>query len=109
MVGERLREVCPGGVRFETSSDCAELEMRIRLCIARERIAGLESADAKRQRTLIQSTVEKLIATGAVHPGNLYGQFNVLEQLVKDPSLCTLAITKKIFRAGPAQRKQTSS
>jgi hypothetical protein len=107
--GEGSREISSGGVGFETSLECAKLKMRIRLYIARERISALETAEHKRQRKLIQSAVEKLVATGAVHPGNLYGQFNVLEQLVKDPALCTLAITKKIFRAGPAQRKQTSS
>lgn len=84
-------------------AECAELEMRIRLCIMREKIAGLESAEHKRQRTLIQSAVEKLVATGAVHVGDHLGQFRVLEQLARDPSLVTLALTKKIFRARPTK------
>jgi hypothetical protein len=46
---------------------------------------------------LIQTAVEKLVATGAVHPGDHFGQFRILEQLVKDPALDTLALTKRIF------------
>jgi len=33
---------------------------------------------------MIQTAVEKLIATCAVHPGNLHGPFNLLEQLARE-------------------------
>jgi len=68
----------------------------------RQQIAALETAEAKRQKVLIQSAVERLVATVAVHAGDHFGQFRVLEQLVKDPSLCSLALMKRVFRAGQA-------
>jgi hypothetical protein len=36
--------------------------------------------------------------TGAVHAGDHFGQFRVLEQFIKDPPFVTLALTKRIFR-----------
>ena len=59
----------------------------------------VELVRVKRQRTFIQTAVERLVKSGAIHPGNRYGQFNVLEQLARDPSLVTLALTKRIYRA----------
>ena len=57
----------------------ATLPAEILLAIFRERIATLESAKKERSKPNVETAVERLVATGAVHPGNLYGQFNVLE------------------------------
>jgi hypothetical protein len=70
----------------------------IRLAIVREKIAGLESAEKKRLKTAVQTAVESLVSSGAIHRHNLYGQFNLLEQLARDLSFVTLALTKRIFR-----------
>ncbi|MGB7749296.1 MAG: hypothetical protein WBN75_18640 [Verrucomicrobiia bacterium] len=83
----------------------AALDAKIRLAIVREKLDTHETAEAKQQRALVESAVKKLIATGAVHPGDHYGQFHVLEQLVKDPSLVTLAL-QKIYRARPAVNRR---
>lgn len=87
-------------------AEAGELDARIQLAILRQQIHAHETAEKKRQRTLIQSAVEKLVATGAVHAGDHFGQFRMLEQLVKDPSLVTLALTKRIYRAGSAGTRQ---
>jgi hypothetical protein len=96
MIAAEQKQITAADAR-RRRAECAELELRIRLRIAREKISALETAEKKRQRTLIESTGERL-----VKPGNLYGQFNLLEQLARDPALVTLALAKKIFRAGPA-------
>jgi rhamnose utilization protein RhaD (predicted bifunctional aldolase and dehydrogenase) len=80
----------------------AALDAKIRLAIVQDKITAHETAEARRQKVLIQSAVKKMVATGAVHAGDHYGQFRMLEQLARDPSLVTLALTKKIFRAEPA-------
>ena len=80
-------------------SERATLDAQIRLAILRDKISAFESAESKRQKVLIQSAVEKLVKSGAINRHNPYAEFNVLEQLARDPSLVTLALTKKIFRA----------
>lgn len=62
-------------------AEVGELDARIQLAILRQQIHAHETAEAKLQRKLIQPGVEKLVATGTVHPGDHFGQFRVLEQL----------------------------
>jgi hypothetical protein len=84
-------------------AECAELESRIQLAILRQQITVLETAEAKRQRILIQTAVERLVTSGVIHADDHAGQFDLTEQFIKDPSgLIPLALRTKIFRAGSA-------
>ncbi len=87
----------------------AALDAKIRLAIVQDKITVLETAEARRQRILVQTTVDRMVKSGALRPDDHAGQFDMTAQLLSDPSeLIPLALTKKIFKAGPAQRKQTS-
>jgi hypothetical protein len=73
---------------LRAKSERATLYTEIQLASLRGKICTLETAEKKRQKVLIQSAVEKLVASGAIHRHNIYGQFNVLEQLARDPLVC---------------------
>jgi hypothetical protein len=83
--------------------ELAALDARIDRAILCDKIAMLETAEARRQRALAESAIKKLIANGAVHPGDYAGEFTLTAQFIADPTLIPLALTKTIFRAGPAQ------
>jgi len=84
--------------------ELAAMEARIDRAITEAKIVTLEKAEARRQRTLIDQAVQRLIENGAIHAGDHCGQFRMLEQLARDPTLCSLALQKKVFRARPAVR-----
>jgi hypothetical protein len=75
----------------------AALDAKIRLAIVQDKITVLESAEARRQRILIQTVVKRMVKTG-----DYAGEFTLTEQFIADPALIPLALTKKIFRARPA-------
>jgi len=87
-------------------AEARTLELQIRLALSRERVMAMQTAENRRQKVLVQTAVKKLVANGAIHPADHYGQFRVLEQLVSDPALCTLALAKKVFRAGRGTRQR---
>jgi rhamnose utilization protein RhaD (predicted bifunctional aldolase and dehydrogenase) len=79
----------------------AALDAKIRLAIVREKLDAHETAEARRQRVLVQTAVERMVKAGALRPDDHAGQFDMTAQLLSDPSgLIPLALTKKIFRAG---------
>ncbi|MGB7747605.1 MAG: hypothetical protein WBN75_09995 [Verrucomicrobiia bacterium] len=80
------------------------LEAKIRLAIVHDKIAAHETAEARRQRILIQTAVERMVKSGALRPDDHAGQFDMTAQLLSDPSgLIPLALTKTIFRAGSSR------
>ena len=77
----------------------AALEAQIRLAIVQDKITVLETAEARRQRVLVQTAVEKLVKADALRPDDHAGQFDMTAQLLSDPAgLIPLALTKRIFR-----------
>jgi len=104
MTATERQQIFAANARRERS-EARELELRIRLVIAREKISALETAEAKRQRALVESAVKKLVATRTVHPADHLGQFRMTEQFIKDPALIPLALSNKVFRAGPARQR----
>lgn len=78
------------------------LDAKIRLAVVQDKITVLETAEARRQRALILATVNQMVKAGAIHSADHAGQFRMLEQLARDPSLCELALQKKTYRARPA-------
>jgi rhamnose utilization protein RhaD (predicted bifunctional aldolase and dehydrogenase) len=82
----------------------AALEAQIWLAIVQDKITVLETAEARRQRVLVQTAVEQMVKAGALQPDDHAGQFRMTEQFIKDPSvLIPLALTKRIYRAGSAR------
>jgi hypothetical protein len=82
------------------------LAAQVRLAIVQDKITAHETTEARRQRILVQTAVERMVKSGALRPGDHAGQFDMTRQLLADPSgLIPLALTKKIFKAGPTQRK----
>jgi hypothetical protein len=75
------------------------LAAQVRLAIVQDKITVLETAEARRQRVLVQTAVQKLIANGAVHPADNAGQFDLTRQFIADPSLIPLALQRRIHRA----------
>lgn len=82
--------------------ELAALDARIDRAILCDKIAMLETAEARRQRALIQSVVQRLV----VKSGDYAGEFTLTEQFVADPTLIPLALTKQIYRARPAVNRR---
>ena len=80
----------------------AAIVAQVRLDIINEKIVMRETAEARRQRILIQTAVERMVKSGAIHPTDHFGKFSMTEQFIKNPSLIPLALTRTIFRARPA-------
>jgi hypothetical protein len=75
--------------------------------VVREKLSALKTAEARRQRILIQTAVERMVKAGAIRADDHAGQVDMTAQLLNDPSgLIPLALTKRIFRAGPAGVQQ---
>jgi hypothetical protein len=72
----------------------AALDAKIRLAIVREKLDAHETAEARRQRILIQAVVKRMVKSG-----DYAGEFTLTAQFIADPALIPLALTKKIFRA----------
>jgi hypothetical protein len=80
---------------------------QIRLAVITEKLVAAETAEAKRQRALVESAIKRMVKDGAIHPGDYAGEFTLTAQFIKDPSgLIPLALTKRIYRAGPARPTQ---
>jgi hypothetical protein len=86
----------------QRQAEARELEMRIRLAIVREKIGAHETAEAKRQRDLIDAAVKMMVTSGAIPPGDHAARLDMTAQLLNDPSLIPLALTKTVYRARPA-------
>ena len=82
---------------------------QVRLDIINEKIAAHETAEAHRQRILIQAAVDRMVKSGTIHPGDHFGQFRMTEQFIKNPALIPLALTKTIYRARPAVNQKTNT
>jgi hypothetical protein len=93
---ERMRLSTDADAR-RLRAEAVERAARVGLFLAGERIAALEFAEARRRRRLIQSAAERLVATGAIHRGDHFGQFRMAEQFIKDPALISLALQRRIF------------
>jgi hypothetical protein len=74
--------------------ELAALDARIDRAILCDKIAVLESAEARRQRILIQTAVKRMVKSG-----DYAGEFTLTAQFIADPALIPLALTKRIFRA----------
>jgi len=76
----------------------AAFDAKIRLAIVQDKITAHETTEARRQRILVQTAVERMVKSGALRPGDHAGQFDMTAQLLSDPSgLIPLALTKRIF------------
>lgn len=84
------------------------LVAKVQLAIVEDKIIQRETAAARRQRILIQTAVERMVKSGAIHPADHFGQFRMTEQLIENPSLVPLALTKTIFRARPAMNQKST-
>jgi hypothetical protein len=74
----------------------AALVAQIRLAVIQDKIIAHETAEAHRQRILIQTAVKRMVKSG-----DYSGEFTLTAQFIADPSLIPLALTKKIFRVRP--------
>ncbi len=81
------------------------LESKIRLAVVSDKIAASERAEARRQRVLVQTAVERLVKAGMIREDDDAAQFDMTAQLLSDPSLIPLALTRRIYRAGPAAKR----
>jgi hypothetical protein len=83
---------------------------QVRLDIINARIAAHETAEARRQRILIQAAVDRMVKSGTIHPADHFGQFRMTEQFIKNPSLIPLALTPTVIRARrPAVNQKTNT
>jgi hypothetical protein len=87
-------------------ADATALDAQIRLCIVREKLSAMETAENKRQRIFVQTAVEKLVTAGAIHANDHAAQFDLTAQFLSDPALIPLALTKRIYRAQPAVNRR---
>jgi rhamnose utilization protein RhaD (predicted bifunctional aldolase and dehydrogenase) len=77
----------------------AALVAQVRLAVIQDKIAVLESAEARRQRVLVQTAIEQMVKSGALRPDDHAGQFDLTAQFLSDPALITLALQRRVFRA----------
>ena len=80
-------------------AECAELEMRVQLCINHEKISALETAEAGQQKNPIQMAVKRTVKSGAYAE-----EFTMTGQFIADPSLISLTLSRWISRSGPHRR-----
>jgi hypothetical protein len=79
---------------------------QIRLAVITDKLAAAETIEAKRQKVLVQSAVERMVKAGALRPDDHAGQFDMTAQLLSDPSgLIPLALTKQFYRAGTTKNE----
>jgi hypothetical protein len=91
---ERMKLIADADAR-RRRAERATLHAEIRLAIVRERIAALETAEARRQKHLIQTAVKRVVKSG-----DYAGEFAMTEQFIADPTLISLATAKRCYRAG---------
>jgi hypothetical protein len=80
---------------------------QIRLAVVTEKLLAAETAEAKRQRALVESAIKRMVKNGAIRSGDYAGEFTLTAQFIADPTLIPLALTKTIFRARLARNQRT--
>jgi hypothetical protein len=87
-------------------SERVTLEIQTRLAVVREKLAALETAEAKRLKTTVQTAVEQMVKTGLIRADDHATQFDFTELFLADSSLIPLVFQRRIFRAGQAGTRQ---
>jgi hypothetical protein len=93
---EQIADAQAQGRRAEREAIAAQ----VRLDFLNEKIASHEKAEARHQRVLVQTAVERMVKSGAIHPADHFGQFRMTEQFIENPALIPLALMKTAFRTG---------
>jgi hypothetical protein len=79
--GRSGRKVCKCAAAAREKSERATLQAEIRLCIVREKIAALETAEACRQTDRIQTMVKRMVKSG-----DHTEEFTLTKQFFNSPS-----------------------
>lgn len=81
----------------------AAMKAEIRLAIVNDKIAAHERAEARQLKAVVQSAVQQMVKSGAIHRYDHSAQLDMAGQLISDSSLIPLALTPRIF--GQQNRK----